>query len=156
MRIYRGKARFVYILAIILGAGMILGGCAATINYSYDHKADFSKLKSYSWGTGPVARQDPLIEKDVRYYADQFLKDKGFTLTSEKPDFLISLNYDPDYYNPYRVKMLSLYVYGMQGKDLIWQGTAAADAFKDIKTDAASPDLAETVKNILMNFPPKR
>jgi hypothetical protein len=40
----------------------------------------------------------------------------------------------------------------MQGKELIWQGTAAGT----INADAASPDLAEAVKKILMNFPPKR
>jgi hypothetical protein len=62
------------------------------------------------------------------------------------------MNYEIDYYRPYEVRMLNLYVYGMQGKELIWQGTAAGA----IKSDAASPDLAEAVKKMLMNFPPKR
>jgi hypothetical protein len=153
MRAFRDETRLGYFLAIIFGAGMILGGCAATNNYSYDPVANFSTLKSYRWSTeSSLSRQDPLIEKNVRYYADQSLKNKGFTLTPDKPDFVISMNYEIDYYRPYEVRMLNLYVYGMQGKELIWQGTAAGG----IKSDAASPDLAEAVKNMLMNFPPKR
>ena len=157
MRIFRDETRFGYILAIIFGAGMILGGCAATINYSYDPAADFSTIKSYSWATEPlVPRQDPLIEKNVRYYADQSFKDKGFTLSSDKPDFMISMNYELDYYSPYQVRMLNLDVYRMPGRELIWQGRAAGTIIKDIKAHAASPDLAKAVKKILINFPPTR
>jgi len=156
MRIFRDEKRWGYILAIILGAGMILGGCAAKINYSYDPVADFSTIKTYRWETQSfVPRQDPLIEKNVSYYADRSLKNKGFTLTSDKPDFVISMNYESDYYNPYKVRMLSLYFYRMPGKELIWQGTAAG-TIKDIRTDAASHELSKSVKKILMKFPPKR
>ena len=156
MRVFRDETRFGTIWAIIFGAGMILGGCAATINYSYDPAADFSKIKSYSWEPGLLGtRQDPLVEKNVRYYTDQSLKNKGYTLTSDKPDFVISMNYVLDYDSPYKVRLLNLYIYRMQGKELIWQGTAAG-TINDIKADAASPDLAEAVKKILMNFPPKR
>jgi hypothetical protein len=138
---------------MMLGASMFLGGCAATINYSYDPVADFSTGKNYSWGSGWVAnRQEPLIEKNVRYYADRSLKDKGYILSSDKPDFMISMNYESEYSDPYKVRVLNLYVYRMQGKELIWQGTAAGT----VNADAASPDLAEAVKKILMNFPPKR
>ena len=150
MRVFRDETRFGYILAIMFGAGMILGGCAATINYSYDPVADFSTIKSYSWATASFAsRQDPLIEKNVRYYADQSLKDKGFTLTSDKPDYVMSMNYESGYYSPYKLRMLYLYVYRMQGKELIWQGTAAG-TIKDIKADAASPDLAEDLSAHLL------
>ena len=156
MRVFRDKKRFGYILAIIFGAGMILAGCGAKINYSYDLLVDFSTIKSYSWAPGSLAtRQAALIEKNVRYYADQSLKNKGFTPTSDKPDFVISMHYESDYYNPYNVQLLNLYVYRMQGKELIWQGTAAG-TIKGIKADTASPDLAKAVKKILKNFPPKR
>jgi hypothetical protein len=153
MRVFGDDTWFGYLLAIIFGAGMFLGGCAATINYSYDPVADFSTGKKYSWATGSSEyRQDSLIEKNVRYYADQSLKDKGFTLTSDKADFVISMNYTSDYSDPYKVRLLNLYVYRTQGKELIWQGTAEGT----IKADAASPELAEAVKKILTNFPPKR
>ena len=158
MRFVRDETRFGYILAIIFGVGMILGlgGCATKINYIYDPAANFSTIKNYSWSTESfVSNQDPLIEKNVRYHVDRYLKNKGFTLTSDKPDFVISMNYQTDYNNPYEVQILNLYVYGMQGKGLIWQGTAASN-IKDIKADASSPDLAEAVNKILIHFPPKR
>jgi hypothetical protein len=72
--------------------------------------------------------------------------------TSDKPNFMISMNYTPDYYDPYSVRFLNLYVYRTQGGDLIWQGTAEGT----IKAGAASPDLDEAVRKILTNFPPKR
>jgi hypothetical protein len=153
MRVLKDEAWFGFFWAIIFGASIFIGGCAATINSFYDPVANFSTIKSYSWSPESLAsRQDPLIEKNVRYYADQSLKDKGFTITSDKPDFVISMNYQLDYNSSYEVRMLNLYVYKIQGKELIWQGTATGT----IKADAASPDLAEAVRQILMNFPPKR
>ncbi|MGZ3495271.1 MAG: DUF4136 domain-containing protein [Thermodesulfobacteriota bacterium] len=140
-------------MAIILGTGMFIAGCAATINYSYDPVADFSTGKNYSWASGWSAyRQEPLIEKNVRYFADQSLKDKGFTLSSDKPDFMISMNYELEYSDPYMVRVLNLYVYKTPGKELVWQGTAEGC----IRAEAGSPDLAQAVKKILTNFPPKR
>jgi hypothetical protein len=149
MRVSKDDRRFGYFFAIILGAGMFLGGCAATINYSYDPAADFSTGKNYTWASN---RQDPLIEKSVRYFADQSLKDKGFTLSSDKPDFMISMNSELEYSDPYKVRLLNLYVYRTHSKELIWQGTARGS----IKVDGASPDLAKAVEKILTNFPPKR
>lgn len=162
MGVFRDDTRLGCFLAMILGAGVFLGGCAATINYSYDPVADFSMGKNYSWASmdknyswasGPLAdQQEPLIEKNVCYYADQSLKDKGFTLTSDKPDFVISMNYTLDYQDRYKVRLLNLYIYRAKGRELVWQGTAEGS----LKADAASADLAEAVKKILVNFPPKK
>ena len=140
-------------MAVVFGAGMFIGGCATTINYSFDPVADFSTAKNYGWGQASSASsQEALIEKNVRFHADKYLKDKGFNLAPDKPDFLISMNYSPDFYDAYELRFLNLYVYRTPGRELIWQGTAEGT----IKADAASPDLADAVKNILTNFPPKR
>ncbi len=159
MKAFMNYRRFGYFLAVIFGAGMFLGGCAATINYSYDPVADFSMVKNYSWVSELSSnRPDSLIEKNVRYYTDQSLNDKGFTLTSDKPDFVISMNYELEDSDPYKVRTLNLYFHRTKGKELIWQGTARGtiDTIGTIKADAASPDLAKAVKKILTNFPPKR
>jgi len=153
MRVLRDEKRFGYFLAVIFAAGMFVGGCAPTINYSYDPVADFSMGKNYSWAPGTSRnRPDVLIEKNVRYYADQSLKDKGYTLTSDKPDFVISMNYEAEYSDPYKVRVLNLYVSRIPSQELVWQGTAAGT----INADAASPELSEAVKKILTKFPPKR
>jgi len=65
---------------------------------------------------------------------------------------MISMNYELEYLDPYKVRVLNLYVYRTHDKELIWQGTAEGS----IEVDASSPDLAEAVKEILTNFPPKR
>jgi hypothetical protein len=65
---------------------------------------------------------------------------------------MMSMNYESEYSDPCKVRVLNLFVHRNQGKELIWQGTAGGT----INADAASPDLAEAVKKILMNFPPKR
>lgn len=154
MKSFVNDRRLGFFLIVIFGVCMFLGGCAATINYSYDPAADFSMGKNYSWIPGLSAyRQDTLIDKNVRYYTDQSLKDKGFALTSDKPDFVISTSYVLEYSSdPYKLKILNLYVYRIPGKELIWQGTAGGT----IKADAASPDLAGAVMKILVNFPPMR
>jgi hypothetical protein len=152
MRVFKDDKRLCYFLAVICLSGIFLGGCAAKINYSYDPAADFSKVKSYSWDSGMYAyRQNPLIEKNVRYYADQSLQEKGFTLNPDKPDLVISINYETDYSEPYKLRFLNLYIYRTQGKGIIWQGTVGGT----INADAASSDLADAVRKILMNFPPQ-
>jgi hypothetical protein len=71
MRVFRDDRRLGYFLAMMFGAVMFLGGCAETINYSYDPVADFSTGNQYNWVSGSlVSRQDTLIEKNVRFYAD--------------------------------------------------------------------------------------
>jgi hypothetical protein len=149
------------VLAVIFGVGMILGGCAATINYSYDHTADFSTGKNYNWVTGGTTNhQASIIEKNIRYYADQSLKEKGFILTSEKPDFMVSMHYQEEYSSPYKVLTIDIYIYRAEDKELIWQGTARGNIGfvyeSNINTDATSSDLAAAVNKILKNFPPAR
>jgi hypothetical protein len=152
MRLCTTYRRFGTFLAVIFGAVMFLAGCGTTINYTYDPIANFSTGKNYSWAPGLLAnRQESLIAKNVCNFANQSLKEKGFTLTADKPDFVISMNYELEYSNLYGMRILNLYVYGAQSKELIWQGTAEGS----IKADAASPDLSVAVMNILANFPPK-
>ena len=101
------------------------------INYSCDPVADFSIGKNYSWVSGSSAhRVDSLVEKNIRYYADQFLKEEGFTLPPDNPDFMVSTNYELEYSVPYKVRTLNLYVYGHR-KGLVWQGTAAGTILAD-------------------------
>jgi hypothetical protein len=92
-----------------------------------------------------------LGEKNVRFYADQSLTQKGFSLKPDKPDFLISMKYETEYSDPYRLRVLNLYISRPEGKGIIWQGSANGP----INADAASSELAEAVQKILTNFPPK-
>ena len=146
------KRRICGVLALF-AAALFLGGCAATIHYVYDPAVDFSTAKSYAWDTGGAwtFTPSPLIEKTVRYYVDQSFKDRGLTLGSERPDLLVTMYYETEYFDPYKVRTLTLYVARAQGKVRIWQGTAKGA----INGDAASSELAEAVQKIMENFPPQ-
>ena len=64
MRVLRDNTWFGFLGAIIFGASIFIGGCAATSNYSYDLVADFSAVKNYSWGQeSSISRQAPSLRK---------------------------------------------------------------------------------------------
>jgi hypothetical protein len=155
MRIFKGKGRLALVGTILL-AVLIIGGCAATIKYSYDTRTGFSGLRSYAWApsSSGYGGTDSLLEANVRVLADQLLGQKGFTKVPEKSDLLISMNYESELgYSQYgyQLRMLTLSIYKSERKELIWRGTASGS----ISTDAASDDLKRAVEGILSNFPPK-
>ena len=146
-------------MAAVLVSVLTLGGCATYnkgpgIKYSYDAKASFSERKTYTWSpSSNMYRNDPLLEANVRAVADQLLAQKGYTRTSETPGLTISISYEFEMAindDIYRVRTLNLNIHKIEGKELVWRGTA----FGTIKTDAASGELNQTVQGILANFPP--
>jgi hypothetical protein len=114
---------------------------------------DFSSVKNYGWESGMSYSyyNNTLIEKNVHYCADQSLGNKGFTLNTDKPDFLISMKYETEYSDPYKLRILNLNIYRPESKGRIWQGTTSGT----INADAASSELAVAVQRILTNFPPR-
>jgi hypothetical protein len=154
MSTFKAEARFGWIGAVVL-AVLVMGGCAKAIKYSYDINTSFSGLNSYKWEpSSPPYRQDPLLEANVQFLADQALAKKGFSMTSEKPDLLVSMSYEYEVVNYkyiYQLKTITLNIYRAENNELIWRGSA----FGTIKTDAASEDLRKAVQGILLNFPPK-
>ena len=152
MRVFKGKGRLALVGTILL-AVLIIGGCAATIKYSYDTRTGFSGLRSYAWApsSSGYGGADSLLETNVRVLADQLLGQKGFTKVPEKSDLLISMNYESDLGSQYQLRMLTLNIYKSEQKELIWRGTASGSIY----TDAASDDLKRAVEGILSNFPPK-
>jgi len=145
--------------AAVLVSFLAMGGCATTykdvgFKYSYDTNTRFSERRNYAWApSASMYRKDPLLETNVQALADVVLAQKGFTRTSAQPDLTLSLGYEFEIGSSediYRLQSLNLYVYRVEGKDLVWRGTA----FGAIKTDAASGELKQTVQGILANFPP--
>jgi hypothetical protein len=150
------KARPGSIITVLLAAAVILAGCAASINYTYDPSASFAGLKSYNWATaGSVSQTGGLVVKNVQYLADQVLEKKGFIKTTENPDLLIWMSYENEIginQYGYQLRMLTLGIQKAGSKQLIWQGSATGT----INDDAASGDLKKAVDGILANFPPKK
>jgi hypothetical protein len=154
MNIFKAEVPSRFIFATLFAVMIISVGCGG-IKYSYDPGTTFSGLKSYTWTVSSFsAWKNPLVEVNVRFVADQVLEKKGFKKTSEKPDLLISINYDSKInsnYEFYQLRMLTLDIYRAETKELIWRGTASGT----INTDAASSDLKKAIRGILANLPPK-
>jgi Domain of unknown function (DUF4136) len=152
-----GWRRRVRVLVAVVAPLTILigGGCATTINHSYDPSANFGPLKSYAWAPGSAAySQNSLVEANVQFLADPLLEKKGFQRATVSPDLVISVkleNYPYGSAEGYELRMLGLSVYRADGQTLIWRGTASGS----ISTDAASGDLNAAVQGILAAFPPK-
>jgi hypothetical protein len=133
---------------------VFVGGCATTINHTYDPSTNFGPLRSYAWAPGsPIYSQTHLIEANVQFLADPLLETKGFKRTTATPDLTIAVrleNYPAGTSESYELRMLGLDVYRADGKTLIWRGTASGS----ISTNAASSDLKDAVQGILAAFPP--
>jgi hypothetical protein len=158
MTVCKGKKSLVSGVAVFLSL-LILVGCTS-IKYSYDTGTAFLGLKTYTWAPSSVTYggRDPLLEANVQVLADQLLGQKGFTKVREKPDLLLSIDYEPeigDYPEPgYRVQSLTVKMYNPENKELIWRGTASP-RIGSINTDATFGDLKRVVQDILSHFPPK-
>ena len=174
MTVIKGKGRLPLFVILFLSV-LILGGCT-TIRYSYDMKTGFSERKTYAWAPSLITyAKDPLLETNVQVLADQLLAQKGFIRISEKPDLTMSMGYEFDSSDSYRLRMLTLNIYqvkrpvptppdmpktsmqkedSVEKRDLVWRGTAS-NPFGTISTAAASGDLKKAVQGILSKFPPK-
>jgi hypothetical protein len=156
MRGMKTTVRFGSTITVLLAASVILAGCAATINYTFDPTSNFTGLKTYSWTTaGTLGQTSDLLVKNVQYLAEQALEKKGFSRTTENPDMMIWMTYENEIginQYGYQLRMLTLGIQKAGGKQTIWQGTATGT----INADAASPDLKKAVDGILANFPPKK
>ena len=152
MGVKKTEFRYGWIAAVIL-AVVIVGGCGTAIKYSYEPRASFPELKTYQWAkANQVYRQDPLLEANVRFLADNDLERKGLTLKTDKADLFIWMGYEFDYNNySYELRMLTLNISRADNNEPVWRGTAAGG----MRTDAASGELKKAVEGILANFPPK-
>jgi hypothetical protein len=154
MNVIKRGARYGFIFAALLTAMIILEACSG-VKYIYNPGTSFSGLTSYKWipASGP-GRQEPLVEANVQFVADQVLEKKGFKKTSSMPDLLISIENEYELsssYEGYQLRMLTLNIYRRENMELIWRATAPGS----INADAASNDLKSAVQDILAKFPPK-
>jgi hypothetical protein len=74
--------------------GFLISGCSLPpkVSSDYDSEFDFSTLKHYRWFELPGdVEADELIIRSLRRAVDRQMETKGYTLSSESPDFLISM-----------------------------------------------------------------
>jgi len=71
---------------------MLLGAASAIlagVDIGYDAQADFTKYKTYGWGTGGWEAPNLTTEKRIHLAVEQQLAAKGLTKTDTEPDLLV-------------------------------------------------------------------
>lgn len=78
---------------IALCAFWIAAGCApVTVDHDYDPSYDFTGLRTYGWLPGQEGDAlTGLTEKRIMHALNEQLRAKGYALSPDAPDFLISL-----------------------------------------------------------------
>ena len=80
-------------LSVIMLSYLVSSCSSITVKKDYDPSVDFSKYKTYKWGTASdpndVLLKNPLILKRVYEAIDLTLGKKGFKKVDSDPDFLV-------------------------------------------------------------------
>lgn len=173
----------------VLGVGLFLAliGCAGlTVDTDYDAGFDFTRLKTFDWAApGPDAAVDELVEKRLRSAVNNELQSRGYRLSSEAPDFLVSMlvttqtstagsvgvgasvgipigrgvvSVGGGKSEP-RVKKegtLVLDFVDANSRSLIWKGTASAALKGSLSPEEQQARITHVVAEMLSQFPPKR
>lgn len=177
---------------VALVAIATLWGCGTSIstNYDYDVNANFETYRTYDWiplaeatpGNAKTAvERNDLLDKRIRNAVNNSLKEKGLSLDTTGPDFLVVYHVGiqdkvqvtdwgyrySDYYWGYGGREIDVYNYqegtlildfvDAQTKQLIWRG-AGSTAVDD---SGRSPEKSDQIINkvvgkIMSQYPPKR
>jgi Domain of unknown function (DUF4136) len=171
----------VFILSLIVGCAPRL-----VVDYDYDTTYDFTKLRTYDWMPSPPGNQmEDMTEKRVTTAMNTQLAAKGYSQSTESPDFLISLqgvkktvesgstavgasvgipvgrgsmSVGVGKSKP-RVKQegtLTLNFLDRKANTMIWQGTATAAIQPKSSPDEQQQRINQVIAELLKNFPPQQ
>ena len=169
------KTRFRFIFLGVIALTMAVSALAADIRTDYDHHADFTKYKTYSWAK--VDTPDPLWNDRVKEAVDRALTAKGWSqvpsggdvslvavgTTHEKPT--LRTFYDgfdgwlwggfadaTTYVEDYTVGTLVVDMFDTNSKRLLWRGSAS-DVLSG-KPEKDEKKLEKAVSKMFEHFPP--
>jgi hypothetical protein len=139
----------------------LLGGCAnIDARYSYDTHADFTALKTYNWL--PDVQKSFSKPEYADYYVklvNELLTSKGFTLSTDNPNFLIRTPQSSRYVERYLTmsgpldmhegKIMIEFLYS-SSKDLIWQGVAKVT----YSPEQVNKSIDSATRELFKEFPP--
>lgn len=166
-------------LCFVLCFVMITIGCSTmSVYYDFDPRADFSKLRTYSWLPIPVEPDvGGLMAQRLKRIVNAHLERRGYELISEGADFLIAAHLD----KKEKMRILDLgYHYGPHGrywdrdiqtlyyeegtfildfidgdtKEVVWRAVAKDVLDPTPTTQEQISRIKEAVQKMLVNFPP--
>jgi hypothetical protein len=167
------QIRFLLSFAVLLVLTSV--AFSREIKVDYDHHANFSQYRTYSWGK--VETQNPLWDDRIKEAVDQELAKKGWTEVASGGDVTVmaigttrdqptlQTFYDgfpgwrwggfgeaTTWVEHYEVGTLIIDMFDSRDKKLIWRGSAS-DTLPD-KPDKAIKDLQKSVDKMFDHFPP--
>ena len=156
---------------IVLCFAILVSGCTAIkVDSSYDAGFDFSNLSRYSWLEMPVDfPADNLTYRNIKTAIEQQMKYKGFNLTTDAEDFIISLQGHKNTVRrtpttqvstqlseneQFQDGMFTLTIIDAKSDRLIWEGHAKGLVAPYLSTEDRAKKVNETVAKLLADFPP--
>ena len=156
---------------------------AQKTSFDYDKTADFSKFKTYAFKDGTKVG-DPLIDKRIVASLQTELAAKKLTANETNPDIVVvyhvafdkqkdittfSSGYGGYGYrwgggwgttdvrvNEILVGTLAIDVIDEAKKEVVWRGLGVREVNTQAKAEARDKNIANAVKKILKDFPPKK
>lgn len=83
-------------ILLLLASALLFSCSSVSVKIDYDEKFDFKSLRTYAWTDAGKDDSSSLVEERVKRYANMWLKEKGYQLTSTgEADALITYKYRP-------------------------------------------------------------
>jgi hypothetical protein len=167
----------ILLISLILLISITIGCSNISVNHDYDHSADFSKYKSYSWVSQPKVKQkNPLVYNRIVDAANVHLLNRGMRQNAANPDFLIAahmgsqsrinvtdwgytyhhrgwVSRDIDVYQ-YQEGTLVMDIIDSGSKELVWRGTATGTIDPNASPETREANIRNAVDKLLKKFPP--
>ena len=167
----------------------VIAGCATplAVEHDYDTAYDFSRLKTYDWiPSQPGSEKEELAARRWEQAVNSRLQSKGYTRSTEAPDFLVSMEgvrrtvtggstaVGASIHVPVgqhgsvslgggkskpRVKQegtLTLNIADAKTKTLIWQGSATATVPEKMSPEEQQAMSNGVIAEVLKAFPPQK
>jgi hypothetical protein len=157
------KKAQIIVLAVLI-TGLFMGCAQIDSRKSYDTQADFSSLKTYSWEPGVEQKfSRPEYGKYFLNLADTILESKGFTKTSNSPDFLIQIPSSDRFKEVYATLhgaveffegKLIIQVRESDTNNLIWEGVARVYFTEKYTAEEVEKGIKDATEELLNSFPP--
>ncbi len=164
------------VAAVLLAA--VAGACSTLkTSVDWDHKADFSKYKSWSWkSTGDI--RDPIWSRRVEDVLEDTLAARGLKKLKDGGDLWgvvharFSVNEQVNTYSagwgygwgwggpmvttvtPIPVGSMIIDLVDVRTKELVWRGTASAELETGVSNEHREENLRKVLAGLFANYPP--
>ena len=156
-----------------------LAGACSTLKTSvdWDHNADFSKYKTWSWkSTGDIP--DPIWSRRVEDVLEDTLAARGLTKVKDGGDLwgVVHARFSTDYQvntwntgwgygwgwggpmvttvTPIPVGAMIFDLVDTRTKELVWRGTASAELQTHLDNESREENLRKVLAGLFANYPP--